>query len=125
MVTHNRVRTNSININPNPVRKGARSETMPVSSSSFTIFGATSHERERAEFKRRLPGYRDRTRAVSPFSREAHRADFRRGGGAVQHDWLYWVPYKLPQIYTSNPATFPIQIHKIIVQICGNFLGTQ
>ena len=38
---------------------------------------------------------------------------------------LYWVPHKLPQKYTANHATFPIQIHKITVQICGNFWGTQ
>ena len=38
---------------------------------------------------------------------------------------IYWVPHKLPQIYTTNHATFPIQIHKITVQICGNFWGTQ
>ena len=33
----------------------------------------------------------------------------------------YWVTQKLPQIYTANHATFPIQIHKIAVQICSNF----
>ena len=32
---------------------------------------------------------------------------------------------KLPQIYTANHATFPIQIRKITVQICGNFWVTQ
>ena len=26
---------------------------------------------------------------------------------------MYWVTQKLPQIYTSNHATFPIQIRKI------------
>ena len=36
---------------------------------------------------------------------------------------IYWV--KLPQIYTENHATFPIQIRKITVQICGNFWVTQ
>ena len=41
--------------------------------------------------------------------------------------WLYpyWVTQKLPQIYTANHATFPIQIRKITVQICGNFWVTQ
>ena len=33
--------------------------------------------------------------------------------------------HKLPQIYTANHATFPIQIRKITVQICGNFWVTQ
>ena len=28
---------------------------------------------------------------------------------------------KLPQIYTANHATFPIQMYAITVQICGNF----
>ena len=28
---------------------------------------------------------------------------------------------KLPQIYTANHATFPIQMYSITVQICGNF----
>ena len=37
----------------------------------------------------------------------------------------YWVTQKLPQIYTANHATFPIQICKITVQICGNFWVTQ
>mgnify|MGYP001267233599 CR=1 FL=1 len=37
----------------------------------------------------------------------------------------YWVIQKLPQIYTENYATFPIQIRKITVQICGNFWVTQ
>ena len=37
----------------------------------------------------------------------------------------YWVVHKLPQIYTANHATFPIQILKITVQICGNFWVTQ
>ena len=37
----------------------------------------------------------------------------------------YWVVHKLPQIYTANHATFPIQIRKITVQICGNFWVTQ
>ena len=32
---------------------------------------------------------------------------------------------KLPPIYTANHATFPIQIRKITVQICGNFWVTQ
>ena len=36
-----------------------------------------------------------------------------------------WVVHKLPQIYTANHATFPIQIRKITVQICGNFWVTQ
>ena len=29
------------------------------------------------------------------------------------------------QIYTENPATFPTQIDKNTVQICGNFWATQ
>ena len=33
--------------------------------------------------------------------------------------------HKLLQIYTANHSTFPIQILKITVQICGNFLVTQ
>ena len=37
----------------------------------------------------------------------------------------YWVTQQLPQIYTANHATFPIQICKITVQICGNFWVTQ
>ena len=37
----------------------------------------------------------------------------------------YWVTHKLPQIYTANHATFPIQIRKITVQTCGNFWVTQ
>ena len=32
---------------------------------------------------------------------------------------MYWV--KLLQIYTANHSSFPIQIRKITVQICGNF----
>ena len=32
---------------------------------------------------------------------------------------------KLPQIYTANHATFPIQIRKITVQISGNFWVTK
>ena len=32
---------------------------------------------------------------------------------------------KLPHICTANHATFPIQIRKITVQICGNFWVTQ
>ena len=38
---------------------------------------------------------------------------------------LYCVTQKLPQIYTENHATFPVQIRKITVQICGNFWVTQ
>ena len=38
---------------------------------------------------------------------------------------MYRVAHKLPQIYTANHATFPIQIHKITVQISCNFWGTQ
>ena len=38
---------------------------------------------------------------------------------------VYWVTQKLPQIYTANHATFPLQIRKITVQICGNFWVTQ
>ena len=38
---------------------------------------------------------------------------------------IYWVTQKLPQIYTANHATFPIQIRKIKVQVCGNFWVTQ
>ena len=37
----------------------------------------------------------------------------------------YWVTQKLPRIYTENHSTFPIQIRKITVQICGNFWVTQ
>ena len=37
----------------------------------------------------------------------------------------YWLVHKLPQIYTANQATFPIQMRKISVQICGNFRVTQ
>ena len=33
--------------------------------------------------------------------------------------------HKLPQIYTANHATFPIQMYEIAVWICGNFWGTQ
>ena len=32
---------------------------------------------------------------------------------------------KLPQIYTANNATFPIQIREITVQICGNIWVTK
>ena len=32
---------------------------------------------------------------------------------------------KLPQINTENQATFPIQIRKIILHVCGNFWVTQ
>ena len=32
---------------------------------------------------------------------------------------------KLPQIYTASNATFPLQMRKITVQICGNFWVTQ
>ena len=32
---------------------------------------------------------------------------------------------KLSQVYTANHATFPTQIRKITVQICGNFWATQ
>ena len=39
--------------------------------------------------------------------------------------FMYWVTQKLPHIYTANHTTFPIQIRKIIVQICGNFWVTQ
>ena len=38
---------------------------------------------------------------------------------------VYLVTQKSPQIYTVNHATFPIQIRKITVQICGNFCVTQ
>ena len=37
---------------------------------------------------------------------------------------FYCVTQKLPQICTANYATFSIRIHKITVQICGNFWGT-
>ena len=37
----------------------------------------------------------------------------------------YWVTQKLPHIYTSNHANFPIRIRKIPLQICGNFWVTQ
>ena len=39
--------------------------------------------------------------------------------------YTYWVTQKLPQMYTANHATFPIQLRKITVQICGNFCVTQ
>ena len=32
---------------------------------------------------------------------------------------------ELPQIHTANHATFPRQIRKITIQICGNFWGAQ
>ena len=38
---------------------------------------------------------------------------------------MYWVTQKLPQMYTANHATFPIQRRKITVQICGDFWVTQ
>ena len=38
---------------------------------------------------------------------------------------IYWVVHRLPQIYTANHATFPIQIRKITVKICGYFWVTQ
>ena len=38
----------------------------------------------------------------------------------LEHNLIYWVVHKLPHIYTANQATFPIQIRKITVQICGN-----
>ena len=38
---------------------------------------------------------------------------------------MYWVTQKLPQMYNANHATFPIQISKITVQICGNFWVAQ
>ena len=41
------------------------------------------------------------------------------------HICIYWVTHKLPQIYTANHATFPIQIRKITVHICGKFWVTQ
>ena len=40
-------------------------------------------------------------------------------------DSIFWVTQKLPQMYTANHATFPIQIRKITVQICGNFWVAQ
>ena len=40
-------------------------------------------------------------------------------------DRQYVVTKKLPQIYTANHETFPIQIREITVQICGIFLVTQ
>ena len=43
----------------------------------------------------------------------------------VQIQCTYWVTQKLPQIYTKNHATFPIQKRKITVQICSNFWVTQ
>ena len=39
--------------------------------------------------------------------------------------YMYGVFHILPQIYTANHATFPIQMYAITVQIFGNFLGTQ
>ena len=41
-----------------------------------------------------------------------------------QQAMIYWVTQKLQQINTANHATFPIQIHTITVQICGNFWVT-
>ena len=38
---------------------------------------------------------------------------------------MYWVTFKLPQIFTGNHATFQKQICKITVQIFGNFWVTQ
>ena len=38
-----------------------------------------------------------------------------------RHLIKYWVTQKLPQINNVNHATFSIKIHKITVQICGNF----
>ena len=46
------------------------------------------------------------------------------GPPTVQLSCKYWVTQKLPQIYTANHETFPIQIRKITVQICGNFWVT-
>ena len=46
-------------------------------------------------------------------------------GNIVCKEEKFWVTQKLPQIYTANHATFPIQIRKIKVQICGNFWVTQ
>ena len=37
----------------------------------------------------------------------------------------YYVFHILPQIYTENHATFPIQMYAILVYICGNFWCTQ
>ena len=39
-------------------------------------------------------------------------------------DMIYWVTQKLPQIYAANHATFPIQIRKITVKICGRTVHT-
>ena len=50
-----------------------------------------------------------------------YKPDFRWG---VRSE-ISWVTQKLPQIYTSNHATFPIQIRKITVKIFGNFWVTQ
>ena len=38
---------------------------------------------------------------------------------------MYRAFHKLPQIYTANQATFPIQMYAFTVKICGNFWGTQ
>ena len=38
---------------------------------------------------------------------------------------IYWVTQKIPQIYTAYHATFPKQIRKITVQVCGNFWVNQ
>ena len=38
---------------------------------------------------------------------------------------IYWAFHILPQIYTENHATVPIQIDEVTVQVCGNFWGTQ
>ena len=35
--------------------------------------------------------------------------------------FTYRAFHKLPQIYTANHATFPIQMYAITVWICGNF----
>ena len=43
----------------------------------------------------------------------------------LKPSFSYWVTQKLPQTYTANPATFPMQIRKFTVQICGNFWVTQ
>ena len=38
---------------------------------------------------------------------------------------LCYVFHILPQTYTANHATFPVQMNAITVKICGNFLDTK
>ena len=41
------------------------------------------------------------------------------------HNYVVLADPEVTQIYTANHTTFPIQIRKITVQICGNFWVTQ